>query len=182
MEAGSVEAQSGSESVATASRRRTWARRVLTGVAALAVLGLVVAVVLLGIARHSAQQRDSKRAEYVAAARQSVINMTTIHQKTAKQDVDRIVAGASGEFKAEFGDRMDPFISIVTDAKVDTDGSIIEAGLESESGDSANVLVAARSTVTNAGDAKPSPRDFRLRVTITDTDGKLTTSKVEFVP
>ena len=164
------------------SAPRGWGFRILAAVAAVLVLGLIVGVVLLSIAKHSAQERDSRRAEFVQAARQSVVNMTTIHQATAKQDVERILANASGDFKAEFGGRADPFVSIVTEAKVDTDGSILESGLESESGDSANVLVAARSTVTNAGDNKPSPRDFRLRVTITDTDGKLTTSKVEFVP
>lgn len=157
-------------------------RALLSALAAVLVVGLVVGVALLVLAKHSAQERDSRRAEYVQAARQSVVNMTTIHKDTAKQDVQRILDGASGEFKAEFDGRVDPFVSIVTEAKVDTDGSIIEAGLESESDGSANVLVAARSTVTNAGDANPSPRDFRLRVTITDTDGKLTTSKVEFVP
>lgn len=161
---------------------RPWLRLVLAAAAGIVVLGLVAATVVLGIAKHNADSRDAKRQEFVQAARQTVLNLTTIHPDTAKQDVERILANATGDFKAEFDGRIDPFVSVVVEAKVATDGQIIESGLESENGDSANVLVAAKSMVTNSGTQEPQPRDFRLRVTITDEGGHMATSKVEFVP
>ena len=161
---------------------RPWLRWALAAAAGIVVLGLVAATVVLGIAKHSADSRDAKRQEFIQAARQTVLNLTTIHPDTAKQDVERILANATGDFKAEFDGRIDPFVSVVEEAKVATDGQIIEAGLESENGDSANVLIAAKSMVTNSGTQEPQPRDFRLRVTITDEDGRMATSKVEFVP
>ncbi len=161
---------------------RPWLRLTLAAAAGIVVLALVAATVVLGIAKHNADSRDAKRQEFMQAARQTVLNLTTIHPETAKQDVERILANATGDFKAEFDGRIDPFVSVVVEAKVATDGQIIESGLESVNGDSANVLVAAKSMVTNSGTQEPQPRDFRLRVTITDEGGHMATSKVEFVP
>ena len=48
--------------------------------------------------------------------------------------------------------------------------------------DSAVVLVAATSEVTNAAGAKEESRAWRLSVTVTRVDGELKMSKVEFVP
>lgn len=148
------------------------------------VVALIAAGVLLLIDRSSANERDARRNAFVQTARQTMLNLTTIKPDTAKEDVDRILAGASGEFKSEFDGRQDPFVSVVKEASVTTEGSIIESGLESESDDgkSATVLVAARANVTMPDQSQGGPRDFRMRVTVTDDGGTLTASKVEFVP
>ena len=150
--------------------------------AAVVVVALAAAVVFLTYENHQTAEQDAKRQEYIQAARQVVLDLTTITPDNAKTVVDRILENATGEFKAEFDGRIDPFVSIVREAKVSTNGEIIDAGLESESGDSGVVLVAAKTMVTNAGSDTPQPRNFRLRVIITDVDGRLATSKVEFVP
>ncbi len=154
------------------------------GVTAVVVVTLVVAAVMLLLDRQSARERDDRRQAFVDTARQTVLNLTTIHPETAKEDVDRIIAGASGQFLEEFQGREDPFVGVVQDANVTTEGQVIEAGVEngSETSISANVLVAARTMVSSKEQPEPSPRDFRMRVTVSDVDGKLTASKVEFVP
>ncbi|EHI44494.1 hypothetical protein OPAG_02836 [Rhodococcus opacus PD630] len=154
------------------------------GVTAVVVVALVVAAVVLLLAQQSARERDDRRQAFVDTARQTVLNLTTIHPETAKEDVDRIIAGASGQFLEEFQGREDPFVGVVQDANVTTEGEVVEAGVEngSETSISANVLVAARTMVSSKEQPDPSPRDFRMRVTISDVDGKLTASKVEFVP
>lgn len=154
------------------------------GVTAVVIVALVVAAVVLLLDQRSARERDDRRQAFVDTARQTVLNLTTIHPETAKQDVDRIIAGASGQFLEEFQGREDPFVGVVQDANVTTEGEVIEAGVENgtETSISANVLVAARTMVSSKEQPEPSPRDFRMRVTISDVDGKLTASKVEFVP
>ncbi|WP_245709113.1 hypothetical protein [Rhodococcus tukisamuensis] len=166
---------------AAQGRRRPRLAAIVAGVL---VAALAVAAVLLLIDRTSANERDARRNAFVQTARQTMLNLTTITPDTAKEDVERILAGASGEFKSEFDGRQDPFVSVVKEASVTTEGSIVESGLESESDDgkSATVLVAARANVTMPDQSQGGPRDFRMRVTVTDDGGTMTASKVEFVP
>ncbi|QCQ94101.1 hypothetical protein E7742_22425 [Rhodococcus sp. SGAir0479] len=149
--------------------------------------GLVIVVlVALGgwllFERAAAGDRDARRIAFEDTARQTILNLTTIKPDTAKEDVERILAGASGEFRAEFDGREDPFVGIVKEANVTTVGKIVESGIENDNGDSATVLVAARADVSTPDGSQNGTRDFRMRVTVTDQDGTLTASKVEFVP
>ncbi|PTR28927.1 Mce-associated membrane protein [Rhodococcus sp. OK519] len=155
--------------------------------AAAIALGLVI-VALLGVGgwllfeRSAANDRDAQRQAFVDTAQQTVLNLTTIKPDTAKEDVEKILAGASGEFKSEFDGREDPFVSIVKEAGVTTVGRIVGTGFEGENGNTAKVLVSARADVSSANGDQNGPRDFRMRVTVTDDNGTLTASKVEFVP
>lgn len=165
-----------------ASAESPWLGRAAVLAAGVLVLALVAAAGFLGWQKHSADQRDAQRQEFVSAARQVVLNLTTIHVDTAKQDVERILATASGSLRDEFASRIDPFVSIVQTAKVNTDGEIIDAAIEKERDGGADVLVVAKSMVTNSGSPEKSPRQFRLRVTVRDEGDRVTTENVEFVP
>ncbi|MBY6414682.1 hypothetical protein HQ346_24155 [Rhodococcus sp. BP-252] len=157
-------------------------RRLLPALFLVVVLALLAAGISLSYAVRSAAAQDERNQRFVQTARQTVLNLTTIHPDSAQQDVDRLLAGASGDFKAEFEGREGPFVEVVQQARVDSNGEIIEAGMESSTADSADVLVAARAMVQNSDAAEPEPRDFRLRVTVVDDDGVMTASRVEFVP
>ncbi|WP_107653940.1 hypothetical protein [Nocardia suismassiliense] len=158
-------------------------RRLTTLAAAAAlVLALVIAAALSTVVQaHSLDTRDARRAEYVQTARQAVLNLTTIRADSAKEDIDRILSLASGQFKNEFDGRVDPFMNIVQQAKVVSNGEIVEAAIESDEEDSAKILVAAKQTLTNAGQEGPQTRFYRFRVTVSDGNSGLTVSKVEFV-
>ncbi|QBS42700.1 hypothetical protein [Nocardia sp. CS682] len=158
-------------------------RRLTTLAAAAAlVLALLIAAALSTVVQaHSLDARDARRAEYVQTARQAVLNLTTIRADSAKEDIDRILSLASGQFKNEFDGRVDPFMNIVQQAKVVSNGEIVEAAIESDEEDSAKILVAAKQTLTNAGQEGPQTRFYRFRVTVSDGDSGLTVSKVEFV-
>ncbi|MBH0119324.1 hypothetical protein ACWDUD_15080 [Rhodococcus sp. NPDC003382] len=163
------------------SAGRAWTRPVSIGAAVL-IVALIAAGVWLLIDRQSSNERDERRQAYLQAARQTVLNLTTIHSDTADADVQRLLDGATGDFKAEFEGREGPFVEVVQKAGVDTNGEVIEAGIQTEDGACTSSLVASRMMVSNAGQPEPSPRDFRLRVTICDEGGRLLASKVEFVP
>ena len=178
------------------SARPAWTLPVSIGATILIVV-LIASGVWLLIDRQSSNDRDEQREAYLQAARQTVLNLTTIHRDTADADVERLLAGSTGDFKAEFEGREGPFVEVVQKAGVDTTGEVLEAGIQTEDAMSINVLftrnstacavcmsslVAARAMVCNADQPDPSPRDFRLRVTICDENGQLLASKVEFVP
>ncbi|WP_280313692.1 hypothetical protein [Nocardia abscessus] len=164
-----------------ASKSRRLPRILAMAAAALLVIALVCGATLSVLATRSAHERDERRAEYVETARQAIVNLTTIRADSAKQDIDRILSLASGEFKTEFDGRVDPFTSIVQQAKVVSTGEIVEAALESDDDRSGRVLVAAKQSLTNAGQAEPQTRYYRFRVTVSRGDSGLTVSDVEFV-
>ncbi|MEU1983848.1 hypothetical protein [Nocardia sp. NPDC019395] len=162
---------------------RSWKRILAVAAAAVLVIGLVAAAVVSTIAVQSTEQRDERRAEYVATARQTVLNLTTIRADTAKEDIDRILTMASGEFKTEFDGRIDPFTEIVKQAKVVSTGEVVEAAVERDDEKSAVILVAAKQTLTNAGAEGEQQRFYRFRVTVQRADdGTQTASDVKFVP
>ncbi|WP_254900705.1 hypothetical protein [Rhodococcus sp. 1168] len=155
---------------------------VLTSLFVVVVLALLAGGVYLFLANRATSAEDAQAERFVQTARQTVLNLTTIHPDSAQEDVDRLLAGASGDFKAEFEGREGPFVDVVKQARVDSNGEIIEAGIENISDDAADVLVAARAMVKNSDAEEPQPRDFRLRVTVADDGDVMTASRVEFVP
>ncbi|WP_280504423.1 hypothetical protein [Nocardia farcinica] len=167
-----------------ARARRGWSTRTVVLAAAAAVL---VAVMLAGavisvFTVRSLDQRAERRTAYVQTAEQAILNLTTIDADTAREDIDRILSLASGKFRTEFDGRVDPFLSIVQQAEVRATGEIVEAALESEGENSGQVLVAAKQTLTNAGQEGPQTRHYRFRVTVSESESGLTASNVEFVP
>lgn len=160
----------------------SWKRVAALAAAAVLVIGLVAAAVVSMVAVQSTEQRDERRSEYVATARQTILNLTTIRADTAEEDIDRILTMASGEFKTEFDGRIDPFTEIVKQAQVRSTGEVVEAAVERDDEKSAVILVAAKQTLTNAGAEGEQQRFYRFRVTVQrGDDGTLTASDVEFV-
>lgn len=123
----------------------------------------------------------SQRTEYIQTAKEAILNLTNIKDDTATQDIDRVLSVASGDLKAEYSQRKDAYAQVVKEAKVKASGEVIEAAIESQNDDSAKVLIAAKQTLTNAGDSQPQDRYYRFRVTVNRGDGGVTASKVEFV-
>ncbi|MBF6456263.1 hypothetical protein [Nocardia cyriacigeorgica] len=92
---------------------RSALRILAVAASAIVALALVAGAVISVFAVRSAGERDALRAEYIQTARQTVLNLTTIRADTAKEDIDRILTMASGEFKDEFNGRVDPFTEVV---------------------------------------------------------------------
>ncbi|MEV0250325.1 hypothetical protein AB0H76_27255 [Nocardia sp. NPDC050712] len=164
------------------ARKKPGARRIVAVAASVVlVLALMVGAGVSFYLIHDNSVREDRRTEYLQAARQAVLNLTTIRADSAKEDVDRILATASGKFKTEFDGRVDPFLQIVQQAKVVSNGEIIEAALVRDDENQAVVLVAAKQTLTNAGSNDPQTRFYRFRITVNRTDSGMSASNVEFV-
>ncbi|MFC4124459.1 hypothetical protein [Nocardia rhizosphaerae] len=145
------------------------------------VLALIVGAGFAAFTAHSANRDEDLRAQYTETARQAVLNLTTIRADTAEADIDRILAVASGDFKTEFDGRVDPFTEVVKQANVVSTGEIAESGIVTADDESAQVLVAAKQTVSNNGSPEPQARQYRFRITVSNDDTGMTVSKVEFV-
>lgn len=155
-------------------------RVVLFGLAV--VVALTAVVGWLGFRAYQSNQAQAQRSELLQAARQGALNLTTIDWQHAETDVQRITDGATGEFYEDFTRRAQPFIGVIKKFESTSVGTIAEAGLESDSGDAAQALVAVTVQTSNAGAAEQVPRSWRLRISVQKVDDQIKVSNVEFVP
>lgn len=132
--------------------------------------------------RHETVERNQRAANFIAGARQGVVNMTSMDFNKAKEDVQRVIDSSTGQFRDDFQARAKDFTTVVEQSKVVTQGTVNAAAVQSINGDYALVLVAATSHITNAAGAKDEPRNWRLKVTVKDDGGQYRMSNVEFIP
>jgi Mce-associated membrane protein len=154
-------------------------RAVLLGSAI--VVSLSVLVGWLGFRAYQAHQEQALQSQLLQAARQGALNLTTIDWQHAEGDMQRILDGATGQFRDEFASRSQPFIDVVKQAKSTSVGTITEAGLESEEGGHARVLVAVAVKTSTAGAPEQDPRAWRMRITVQKDGDQAKVSNVEFV-
>jgi len=152
------------------------------------VIGLAVVVVLaglvgwLGFRAYQSHQADEQRKLFLQVGRQGALNLTTIDFQQADTDVQRILDGATGQFYDDFSQRSQPFVDVVKRAQSKSVGTVTEAGLESQSGEGAQVLVAVTVKTPNAGAAQQEPRAWRMRLSVQKVGDEAKVSNVEFVP
>jgi len=187
------ESESGEEARDEAAEAEKPARRRLRrpewSTVAAAVAVIVILAALSGAGYMVKEHRDAVRqrqraAEFAAAARQGVVTLTSMDFNNAKQSVQRILDDSTGSFKDDFLKMADDFVKVVEQSKVVSQGTVQAAAVELDSmtDNSATVLVASTSEVTNAAGAKQDPRSYRLIVTVARDGDQIKISKVEFVP
>jgi Mce-associated membrane protein len=180
------EADSPAEDEPVRNRRRRRLGRVLKVLVSAVAIACIAALITLSVLmmvshRHQAAEERS-RAEYAAAARQSVITLMSLDFNKAKDDVQRIIDNSTGSFKDDFNSQAEDFVKVAQDSKVITEVTVNATAVESMTKDSAVALVSATSRVTNAAGAKQEPRSWRLSVDLQRDGGQIKMSKVEFVP
>ena len=152
------------------------------------VFGLVTVVALaalggwFGYQAYQSHKAQQQRELLVHIARQGALNLTTIDWQHADADVQRILDSATGTFYDDFSHRSKPFIDVVKKAQSKSVGTITEAGLESQSGNEAQVLVAVSVKTSNIGAAEQDSRHWRMRVTVQKVGNDVKVSNVAFVP
>lgn len=161
----------------TGDRRRRLLTAVLT-------VGCLVLAALCGVSGWRLWQFDvdqSARQDAQRVARQNAMNLATIDHRHAEQDVQRVLAGATGEFRDDFQANAASFVSVVQGAEVTTVGQQADAAVESWDGAGGSVLVQVASTVTNRTQPEPQARVWRLRMTMEQVDGVFRTARLEYL-
>jgi Mce-associated membrane protein len=151
---------------------------VLGGVAVVASTALAG---WLGFREYQAHQAQQQSELLIQVGRQGALNLTTIDWQHADADIQRILDSATGTFYDDFSKRSKPFIDVVKKAQSKSVGTVTEAGLESRSGDEAQVLVAVSVSTTNLGAAEEEPRHWRMRMSVKKVGDEAKVSNVAFV-
>jgi Mce-associated membrane protein len=155
---------------------------VAAAVAILCTCALITLSVLMVLQHRGQVAEQQMSAEYAAAGRQSVVTLMSLDHNRAQEDVQRIIDNSVGQFKDDFQNQAEDFVKVAQESKVSTEVTVNATAVESMNPDSAVVLVAASSKVTNSAGAKQEPRTWRLSVTLQRDAGQIKMSKVEFVP
>ena len=141
-----------------AALRRTAPVVLLAGLA-----GLAAPLALRVSAGHD---RDSERAAVLAAASDEVTSLMNISYASAVRDLDRVIAGATGDLRRQFAVQR-AHASALGQSKSVLTGAVVSTGLlwlhSSES--TARAVVAAEGT-DSAGGAQPSLRHYRWVLTL----------------
>lgn len=160
----------------------------LMSTAAVAVTTLVTAGLLAATGymlweHHKTAQQRHSAAEFVAAARQDVVNLMSMDYNKSQESVQRVLDGSTGKFKANFDETADEFAKALRDEKIITSASVNDAAIDSMTGDSAVVLISA----TSRREGKQAPKDqqqpqvWRVVLTLEREGDQIKMSGVEFV-
>jgi Mce-associated membrane protein len=180
------ETDSDSDIDETPARRRRLRRPGLKVLAA--ALVVVLSLGLLGasgwmIWQHRQTVAEQQRsAQFAAAARQGVVTLMSLNFSRAKEDVQRIIDNTTGDFKKDFEGQAGDFTKVAQDSKVITEATVNATAVQSMTQDTATVLIAVTTRVSNVASKEQAPRSWRLAVDVARDGGQIKLAKVEFVP
>jgi Mce-associated membrane protein len=157
-------------------------RAAVSLIAAVAVVAALAGLAgWLGYRAYEKHEANAKRDLFVQVARQGAVNLTTINYTEVDADVQRVLDLSTGAFRDDFEQRSKAFVEVVKAAQSKSEGSVTDAGLESQRGDTAQVLVAVAVKSRTAG-GEESPREWRMRIEVRSVGDDAKVSNVVFVP
>ncbi|WP_135452345.1 mammalian cell entry protein [Mycobacterium sp. DL99] len=150
-------------------------------VALVTVLVLAVSTAALGVLayvmrdqQHAVDAVQARDENFVAAGKQTVINMFSYTQDTIDESVNRFIDGTSGPLRDMMsqGSNADNLKALFRDTNASSEAVINAAALEKvdEIAGNASVLVAVRVTVTDVDGVNSPTRPYRLRVIVHEDD------------
>lgn len=149
--------------------RRRWAL-LLACVTSLVVVAVALGLLLRTLGRDRAEQ--AHRNAILRAARQFAVNFTTLDAKTLDQDIQRILDGATGAFRAQYAAGSSQITEVLKRDQSASTGEVLEAAILTEDDDSAQVLLVVDSTVTNAEAPQGAVRHFRIKMSLVREGGR----------
>jgi Mce-associated membrane protein len=148
----------------------------------LCTVGFLGASAYMVLHHRQATEQQQQSAEFAAAARQGVVTLMSLNFNTAADDVKHIIDNTTGDFKKDFEGQADEFTKVAQESKVVTVATVNATAVQSMTKDTATVLVAVTTQVSNVASKQQEPRSWRLRVNLARDGGQLKLAKVEFVP
>jgi Mce-associated membrane protein len=165
------------------SRTRRRLSRVVSPlvISVLILAGLTGLAGWLGYRAYQTHEAQVQRDLFVQTARQGAVNLTSISYTEVEADVQRIIDQATGAFRDDFEQRSKAFIDVVKAVQSKSEGTVTDAGLESQRGDSAQVLVAVAVKSRTSG-GEEAPREWRMRIEVRSVGDDAKVANVVFVP
>ncbi len=151
------------------------------GLLALVVVALLVVAGERGLAWQDQRQRATDEKDAAAAATAEVEGLIQVSGATSEEDLNKLLDGATADFRTELEAQADRLRKALSDNKVTATGEVISTGVVKLEDGRATVIVAAAGTVENDQTAEAEPRNYRLRVDLQQDDDRWLVSGLEFV-
>ena len=148
---------------------------------AVLVLALLVAGGLLLPRWLDARAEEDRYGDVLRAATAEVVSFTTLDYRDIEPSVERVLDGATGDFKEQFESSRPQLEQLSRENESVSEGRVLEAGVVSMDDDSATVVVVADSRVTNVNAPEAQPRHYRLQLDLVLQGGRWLTSDLQFV-
>ena len=157
-------------------------RWVIGGLAVLLV-GLLVVIGLTVMSRESPDEELTAAQQQVAeVARTEALAFLTVDHADMDPLIDAVLAGATGDFAEQYASQREKLTSEAIRTEATSTAEVVALGVGDLDDDSATVLVAANSTVTNTSTGSEGQvRYYRLRLDLVREDERWLTSNVQFV-
>jgi Mce-associated membrane protein len=161
----------------------TTRRRALVVLLVAVLAATVAAGVVTGHRWYVDRATDQARQQALAAGKQASVNFVSVSAASVDRDIQRITAGATGDFKDEFTRGQSQVRAAVVENKVDSRGTVLRAGLVSGDRRRAVVLVAVDATVKNVKAPEGRPSHYRIQLDIVHdkASGRWLVSRLQFV-
>ncbi|MEV1333259.1 hypothetical protein AB0J20_27210 [Micromonospora costi] len=158
-------------------------RRALAGLLVVLLAAALAGAGVYGHRWYVARITEQARQGALAAARQASVNFVSVSAASVDRDLQRITAGATGEFRDEFSRGQAQVRTAVVENKVDSKGTVLRAGLVSGDRRRAVALVAVDATVKNVKAPQGRPSHYRIQLDLVrDRDsGDWLVAKLQFV-
>ncbi|WP_432827662.1 hypothetical protein [Dactylosporangium sp. CA-092794] len=167
------------------TRRRPRFSRPGLGPALLAVLlcAALAGAGVFGSRWYGDRMLEQAHQQALAAAKQTTVDFVSVSAGSVDRDLQRIVAGATGDFRDEFTRGQAQVRAAVVENNVDSRGTVLRAALVSGDRERAVVLVAVDATVRNAKAPEGRASHYRIQVDLAhDRDsGRWLVAKLQFV-
>ncbi|MEU7874877.1 hypothetical protein [Dactylosporangium sp. NPDC049140] len=154
-----------------------------TALLALVLGAAIAAAAVLGQRWYDARTLDRAHQQALAAAQQTTVDFVSVSAASVDRDLQRIVAGATGDFRDEFTRGQAQVKAAVVENNVDSKGTVLRSALVSGDREHAVVLVAVDATVRNSKAPEGRASHYRIQVDLArDRDsGRWLVAKLQFV-
>jgi Mce-associated membrane protein len=149
-------------------------------VAAVLVLA-VAAAVTFGVLLQQRAATDRAGAQALATAKAYAVTVTSYDYQNLDRNFADVLDGATGEFKDQYSGASQTLRQLIANAKATAKGTVLGAGIQSESADQVEVVVFVDQSISNAATAQPRIDRNRVIMTLTPHDGRWLVGKLELM-
>ena len=107
--------------------------------------------------------------------------MTNVSSQSVDSDIQRVIDGSTGRFRDNFVSTSYDLKKTILNSNTTSQGTVNSSGLDSISGTTGHILVAATSKVTNAAGALQDTRRLRLELQVEKIGDTYLVSNMEIV-
>lgn len=170
------EVAANAETVVPEPNRRGWGTRFA---AALLIVALLAGGGYGGWLIYQQQQRAAASRDALRAAEAYAVVLTSIDTNAIDQNFAEVLDGSTGEFKDMYTKSSSQLRQLLLDNKAAANGTVLESAVQSVSPDEVVVLLFVDQAITNASVPDPRIDRSRIKMTMTEVDGRWLASKVE---